>query len=186
MKITPTKIHQAYLIEPQIFEDQRGYFFESFHQEKFQQQTGLLTNFVQDNESMSNFGVIRGLHGQAGKFAQAKLIRVLQGKVLDVIVDLRKDSPSYKQTFSIELRAENKKQLFVPKGCLHGFSVLEDKTIFSYKCDSYYNKASEIGINPLDKSLAIDWKIPKDNQLLSEKDKEAPSLEEFLRRKEGS
>jgi dTDP-4-dehydrorhamnose 3,5-epimerase len=186
MKITPTKIHQAYLIEPQLFEDQRGYFFESFHQGKFQIETGITTNFVQDNESMSNYGVIRGLHSQAGEFAQAKLIRVLQGKVLDVIVDLRKGSPSYKKIFAIELSAKNRKQLFVPKGCMHGFSVLEDKTIFSYKCDAYYKKTSEIGINPLDNWLAIDWRIPTDEQLLSEKDKDAPSLEEFLRREEGS
>jgi dTDP-4-dehydrorhamnose 3,5-epimerase len=180
MKITPTHIHEAYLIEPQVFEDHRGYFFESFHQKKFHEQTGIITNFLQDNESMSNFGVIRGLHAQAGKFAQAKLIRVLQGKVLDVIVDLRKDSPSYKKMLSIELSAENRKQLFVPKGCLHGFSVLENKTIFSYKCDAYYNKASEIGINPLDNRLAIDWRIPKNKQLLSEKDYSLPSMREFI------
>jgi dTDP-4-dehydrorhamnose 3,5-epimerase len=180
MIITQTHIQDSYIIQPRVFEDPRGYFFESFHQEKFLKETRIKTYFVQDNESMSNFGVIRGLHAQAGKFAQAKLIRVLQGKVLDVIVDLRENSPSFKKILTIELSAENRKQLFVPKGCLHGFSVLEDKTIFSYKCDAYYNKASEIGVNPLDQTLDINWRIPENKQLLSDKDKDAPSLRKFL------
>ncbi|GGE32308.1 dTDP-4-dehydrorhamnose 3,5-epimerase [Psychroflexus planctonicus] len=181
MTITKTNIQEAYIIQPQVFKDERGYFFESFNQEKFQNETRITTQFVQDNESMSNYGVIRGLHAQSGEFAQAKLIRVIQGKVLDVIVDARKESPTYGEIFTIELNAENKKQLFVPKGCLHGFSVLEDQTIFSYKCDAYYNKASEIGVHPLDQSLAIHWQVPEDKQLLSEKDRLLPSWEDFLK-----
>jgi dTDP-4-dehydrorhamnose 3,5-epimerase len=179
MKITKTKIQDAYIIQPQIFEDDRGYFFESFHEEKFQKETNITTHFVQDNESLSNYGVIRGLHAQVGEFAQAKLIRVIQGSVLDVIVDARADSPSFGKIFSIELNADNKTQLFVPKGCIHGFSVLEDQTIFSYKCDAYYHKKSEIGVNPLDKKLNINWQIPTDKQLLSDKDKNSPSWEKF-------
>lgn len=179
MSITKTNIQHAYIIEPQVFEDERGYFFESFHQEKFEQKTGIKTQFVQDNESLSNYGVIRGLHAQAGEFAQAKLIRVIKGRVLDVIVDARKESPTYGEVFTLELSEANKKQLFVPKGCLHGFSVLEDNTIFSYKCDTYYHKESEIGVNPLDKTLAIDWKVSEEKQLLSEKDRLLPKWSSF-------
>jgi dTDP-4-dehydrorhamnose 3,5-epimerase len=180
MNITKTTVQDAYIIQPKVFEDSRGYFFESFHQQKFKEYTGIQTNFLQDNESLSNYGVIRGLHAQTGKSAQAKLIRVIQGKVLDVIVDARPDSSSFGEVFSIELTAENKTQLFVPKGCVHGFSVLEDHTIFSYKCDAYYNKESEIGVNPLDEKLNINWQIPTGKQLLSEKDKNAPNWEKLL------
>ncbi len=179
MQTIPTNIKDVYIIQPQVFKDNRGYFFESFHQEKFETKTGIKTRFVQDNESMSNYGVIRGLHAQSGEFAQAKLIRVIKGRVLDVIIDARKESPTYGEVFTIELSEANKKQLFVPKGCLHGFSVLEDQTIFSYKCDAYYHKESEIGVHPLDKTLAIDWKVPEEKQLLSEKDRLLPEWSFF-------
>jgi dTDP-4-dehydrorhamnose 3,5-epimerase len=179
MTITKTTIKDAYIIEPRVFQDERGYFFESFHQVKFEAETGIKTTFIQDNESMSNYGVIRGLHSQSGHFKQAKLVRVIQGKVLDVIVDDRKDSPTYSKVFTIELNSENKKQLFVPKGCLHGFSVLQDNTIFSYKCDAYYHKESELGVNPLDKTLGIDWQISEANQIISEKDNALPSWNDY-------
>ena len=179
MKITKTNIKDAFIIEPQVFKDERGYFMESFNQKQFEAKTGLQPQFVQDNESMSNYGVIRGLHAQTGAFAQAKLIRVIQGKVLDVIVDARKTSSTYGEVFEIELSAKNKKQLFVPKGCLHGFSVLENQTLFSYKCDAYYHKASEIGVNPLDSTLDINWQISTEQILLSEKDRVLPSWEDY-------
>jgi len=179
LKLIKTKIKDAFILVPQVFKDERGYFFESFHQEKFEEQTGIQTKFVQDNESMSSYGVIRGLHAQAEEFAQAKLIKVTQGKVLDVVVDARIDSPTYGNVFSVELSSKNKHQLFVPKGCLHGFSVLEDNTIFSYKCDEFYNKASEIGVYPLDNTLAIDWHIPKEKQIISDKDRLLPDWDSF-------
>lgn len=175
-----TNIIDCFLIKPKVFEDPRGYFLESFHQQKFQDKTGIETQFVQDNESMSNYGVIRGLHAQQGKHAQAKLIRVVQGKVLDVIVDARKDSPSFGQKFSSLISAENKHQIFVPKGCLHGFSVLQDKTIFAYKCDEFYEPSSEIGVFPLDGYLSIDWGVIKGEENLSLKDKNSPSWKEFI------
>lgn len=181
MTITPTAIHQAYILKPKVFEDARGYFFESFHQQKFEEQTGIHTHFVQDNESMSNYGVIRGLHAQQGEYAQAKLIRAIRGKILDVLVDARPESPTFKTIVTYELSEENRYQLFVPKGCLHGFSVLADQTIISYKCDAFYDKNSEIGVYPLDTHLDIDWKIPTHLQILSEKDKALPSWEDFLR-----
>ncbi len=179
MNITKTNIQDAYIIHPQVFKDERGYFFESFNHANFQAKTGIVTHFVQDNESMSNYGVIRGLHAQGGDFAQAKLIRVIRGSVLDVIVDARKESLTYGQVFTVKLSALNKQQLFVPKGCLHGFSVLEDQTIFSYKCDAYYNKASEIGVYSLDQNLAIDWQVNDKSILLSAKDQALPSWEDF-------
>ena len=179
MKITETELAGCFLIEPRVFEDERGYFFESYHLKRFQDSTGLDLNFVQDNESKSKYGVIRGLHIQKGEFAQAKLIRVLSGKILDVAVDARPDSPNYGKSFSIELSAENKKQLFVPKGFLHGFSVLSPEAIVLYKCDTYYNQNSEDGVHPLDQQLAIDWKVPEHAQILSEKDSQAKSFSEF-------
>ena len=167
MKITETYLRGCFIIEPTIFDDGRGSFFESFNLKKFEEKTGLKINFVQDNQSIS----------QRGKFAQAKLVRVIKGRVLDVAVDFRKDSPTFGKHFSIELSGENNKQLFVPRGFLHGFSTLEDNTIFSYKCDNYYHKASESGIMYNDKTLNIDWKLNVDEILLSEKDKELYQLE---------
>mgnify|MGYP003632236774 FL=1 len=177
MKVTETYLRGCFIIEPTIFDDGRGSFFESFNLKKFEEKTGLKINFVQDNQSISQRGVLRGLHLQKGKFAQAKLVRVIKGRVLDVAVDFRKDSPTFGKHFSIELSGENNKQLFVPRGFLHGFSTLEDNTIFSYKCDNYYHKASESGIMYNDKTLNIDWKLNVDEILLSEKDKELYQLE---------
>ena len=174
-----TNIKDCFLIKPKVFQDSRGYFLESFHQQKFEEKTGIKANFVQDNESMSNYGVIRGLHAQKGEYAQAKLIRTIQGEVLDVIVDARKDSPTFGQKFSSLISADNKHQIFVPKGCLHGFSVLKDQTIFAYKCDAFYNTDSETGVFPLDEDLNIDWRVTKGKEILSDKDKNSPSWKEW-------
>lgn len=176
MKVTKTKLEGCFIIEPTIFDDGRGYFFESFNKRTFKEQTGIDVEFVQDNQSMSQRGVLRGLHFQKGKFAQAKLVRVIKGRVLDVAVDIRPKSPTYGKSFSIELSEENKMQLYIPKGFAHGFSVLEDDTIFSYKCDNYYNKESEGGVIYNDSSLNIDWNLDKEEILLSEKDKKLPKM----------
>lgn len=170
MKITETKLKGCYIIEPTVFKDERGYFFESFHQEKFEKEIGQKINFVQDNESLSTRGVLRGLHFQKGEFAQAKLVRVIKGEVLDVAVDLREDSPTYMEYESVVLSEENKKQFFVPRGFAHGFVVLSPEAIFSYKCDNYYNKESEGGIRYDDPRLGIDWKLNDQELILSEKD----------------
>ena len=176
MTVKETHLSGCFVIEPQVFGDDRGYFFESFNQKTFEEKTGLEINFVQDNQSMSQRGVLRGLHFQKGAFAQAKLVRVIKGKVLDVVVDVRPESATYGQSFSIVLSEENQKQLFVPRGFAHGFSVLEDNTIFSYKCDNYYNKESEGGIIYNDKDLNIDWKLSEAEVQLSEKDKLLPEF----------
>jgi dTDP-4-dehydrorhamnose 3,5-epimerase len=175
MEIIQTPLKDCFLIKNTIFHDGRGYFFESFNHQKFADATGWKGQFVQDNQSMSGYGVVRGLHFQHGEHAQAKLVRVLQGKVLDVVVDLRPDSPSFGQSYAWELSEDNQYQLFVPRGFGHGFSVLSPTATFFYKCDNYYNKASEGGIFPFDKDLAIDWRIPESEALLSEKDKNATS-----------
>ncbi|MGL5260766.1 MAG: dTDP-4-dehydrorhamnose 3,5-epimerase [Bacteroides sp.] len=177
MKIEETHIKGLYIIEPRIFTDDRGYFFESFNQEEFEQHVGPI-RFVQDNESKSSFGVVRGLHFQEPPYTQAKLLRVVQGRVLDVAVDLRKNSPTYGQHFSIELSADNKKQVFLPKGFAHGFSVLSEKAIFQYKCDEFYHPESENGIAWNDPGLQIDWQIPMKYIILSEKDQKYKSLSE--------
>ena len=170
MNVTKTGLKDCFLIEPQIFGDDRGYFFESFNQKLFAEKTGLDIHFVQDNQSKSDRGVLRGLHFQTGEYAQAKLVRVIKGKALDVVVDLRPESVTFGKTFSVILSEENNKQLFVPRGFAHGFSVLEDNTIFSYKCDNYYNKASEGGIMYNDKELDINWMLKREEVILSEKD----------------
>ncbi len=177
MKVIKTKIEGLLIVEPQILGDERGYFFEAYSEQKFKE-NGIKNHFVQDNEALSKYGVVRGLHYQLNPHCQAKLIRVLQGRVLDVAVDLRKDSPTYLQWESIELSGENKRQFLVPRGFAHGYSVLEEDTIFLYKCDNLYNKPSERGIHPLDETLGIDWGIPKDKILLSEKDLQSPSLKD--------
>ena len=174
MKITETKLKGCFIIEPTVFEDERGYFFESFNEKKLQEALGYIPNFVQDNQSKSSYGVVRGLHQQLGASAQAKLVRAIEGTLLDVVVDARKDSTTYGQSISVELSAENKKQLFVPRGFLHGFSVLSKEAVFFYKCDNFYDKTSEAGVNPLDADLNIDWKINKEDIILSDKDKYAP------------
>jgi dTDP-4-dehydrorhamnose 3,5-epimerase len=173
IKTTPFK--DLLIIQPAVFPDERGYFFESFNESKFRVQTGLNMSFIQDNESMSSKGVLRGLHFQLSPKAQAKLVRVSKGAVLDVVVDLRRTQPTYGQSFKLVLSAENKTQLFIPEGFAHGFCVLEDHTIFSYKCTNYYSKENERSILWNDPSLAIDWEI--ENPIISEKDKNAPLLE---------
>jgi len=177
MKATETKLEGCFVLEPRIFEDKRGYFFESFNQDLFNKTIGKTIMFVQDNESFSSKGILRGLHYQIGDFAQAKLVRVIKGKVLDVAVDLRKGSKTFGQHVSVELSEENKKQLFVPRGFGHGFIVLSDSAIFSYKCDNIYNKASEGGVIYNDSKLNIDWQLPEEEILVSEKDAILPTLE---------
>ena len=179
MNLTKNNIKDFYLPHPQMFEDKRGDSMETYNKKVFQQHTGLTVDFVQDNESMSNYGVTRGLHAQSEDFAQAKLIKVTQGKVLDVVVDARKHSPTYGEKYSVKINSTEKQQLFVPRGCLHGFSVLEDQAIFTYKCDNLYRKESEVGVFPLDKELDIDWKIPEEKQKLSGKDKQLLSWRDF-------
>lgn len=177
MTVKETQLQGCFIIEPKVFEDQRGYFFESFNQERFNDLIGQEINFVQDNESASTKGVLRGLHYQIGEYAQSKLVRVIEGKVLDIAVDLRDGSKTFGQQFSIELSGTNKKQLFIPKGFAHGFIVLSDTAIFSYKCDNYYNKASEGGIIYNDKTLNIDWQLPESEFTISDKDLELPTFE---------
>lgn len=179
MKITPTKLKDCYILEPTKFGDSRGYFMESFNEKTFNELTGMKTHFVQDNQSYSTRGVLRGLHAQGGQHAQAKLVRVLQGEVLDVAVDVRPGSSTFGEYVAVRLSAENNLQLFVPRGFLHGFVVLSETATFFYKCDNFYNKESECGINPLDPVLNIDWQIPVEEMLLSDKDKEAQSFAEF-------
>tara|TARA_R110002096_G_scaffold54740_6_gene141101 strand:- start:2056 stop:2601 length:546 start_codon:yes stop_codon:yes gene_type:complete len=176
MKVTETKLKGCFIIEPKIFEDKRGYFLESYNQKTFNKLIGANINFVQDNESFSSKGVLRGLHYQVGEHAQAKLVRVIKGSVLDVAVDVRKDSSTFGQYVVVELTEENKKQLFVPRGFAHGFVVLSDTAIFSYKCDNFYNKASEGGIIYNDKDLNIDWKLDEKEFIVSEKDLLLPIL----------
>ncbi len=176
MTIEKTPLNDCYILQPTIFSDDRGYFFERFNAQKFNTLTETETNFVQDNQAKSDYGVVRGLHFQKAEHAQAKLVSVLQGKVLDVVVDLRKDSSTYGQSFSIELSGENQTQLFVPRGFAHGYSVLENDSVFFYKCDNYYHKESEGGVYYADENLAIDWQVPAEKMILSEKDKMLPRL----------
>jgi dTDP-4-dehydrorhamnose 3,5-epimerase len=177
MECIRTEIKDCFIIKPTVFSDNRGYFFESFNEQKFNQVTGLEIHFVQDNQAKSDRGILRGLHFQNGEHAQAKLVRVLQGKVIDVAVDLRKDSPTYLQHVAVELSAENNLQLFVPRGFAHGYSVLEDNTIFCYKCDNYYNKEAEGGVFYADPKLNINWQLNEDEVILSEKDKHLMNIE---------
>lgn len=171
MKIIETPLKDCYIIEPTIFEDERGYFYEKFNESKFEQLTGINGHFVQDNISKSSYGVLRGLHLQKAEHAQAKLVSCLEGVVWDIAVDLRKNSPTFGKWFGIELSAENKLQFYVPRGFGHGFSVLSETAIFAYKCDNYYNKEAEGGVLWNDKDLNIDWKLPEANIILSDKDK---------------
>ncbi len=170
MEIQETGLKDCLIIKPRIFDDPRGYFFEGFNQHTFEDKTGLSGKFVQDNQSFSTYGVIRGLHTQTGHHAQAKLVRVLKGEVLDVAVDIRPDSPTFGQHISVKLSAENKLQLYVPRGFLHGFSVLSEAAEFFYKCDNFYNKESELGIIYNDSTLNIDWKIKSGQESVSDKD----------------
>ena len=177
MKITKTAIDGVVIIEPQVFEDARGYFFESWNKAKMAE-AGLDYEFIQDNQSKSCYGTIRGIHYQKGEFSQAKLVRVLQGTVLDVAVDLRKDSKTFGQHVAVELSAENNRQLMIPRGFGHGFSVLTPTAVFAYKCDNVYNKASEAGIRFDDPDLKIDWKVKPEEAVLSDKDRVLPFLKD--------
>ena len=174
MKFSRAEIPDIIVIEPHIFKDERGYFFESFKQNELNEFLGYDINFCQDNESKSTYGVLRGLHYQEPPFAQAKLVRVIQGSVLDVAVDIRKDSPTFGKHISIELNDQNKKQLFIPKGFAHGFATMSETAVFAYKVDNYYNKESDRGIAFDDPELGIDWKINHKNLQISFKDKAQP------------
>jgi dTDP-4-dehydrorhamnose 3,5-epimerase len=178
MKVEETKLDGCFIIHDTVYGDERGYFFESFNKEKFQKLTGLDIDFVQDNQSMSKYGVLRGLHFQKGNFAQSKLVRVLKGKVLDIAVDVRPNSPTFGEHVAVELTENNGVQLFVPRGFAHGFIVLSEEAIFFYKCDNYYNKESEGGILYNDPALKIDWQINDSDVILSDKDKINPILAE--------
>ena len=178
MEVIKTAIDGVVIIEPRIFADDRGYFFESFSERDFNAQVRTV-HFVQDNESRSCYGVLRGLHFQKPPYAQSKLVRVVKGAVLDVAVDIRRGSPTFGQHVAVELSAENHRQFFIPRGFAHGFSVLTDDVVFQYKCDNFYHPEADGGICITDQTLGIDWKIPLSEALLSEKDKKHPLLADF-------
>ncbi len=180
MELIETPLKDCWLIKNSIYPDERGYFLESFNHKKFSALTGWQGAFVQDNQSASCYGVVRGLHFQMGEYAQAKLVRVLQGTVVDVAVDLRPNSPSFGKSFAVELSDNNEFQLFVPRGFAHGFSVLSERATFFYKCDNYYFKPSENGIHPYDTTLNIDWKIAREAAILSAKDQTAQTIHQYL------
>ena len=177
MNFIKTELDGVIIVEPRVFEDARGYFFESYNEAEFVA-NGIPNKFVQDNQSKSSYGVVRGLHCQLGVHAQAKLVRVLQGKVLDVAVDIRPGSPTFGKHVAVELSAENKRQLFIPRGFLHGFSVLSEEAVFAYKCDNLYCKDAEFGIRFDDPEIGIDWKVPADKIITSEKDRIAKGLKD--------
>ena len=178
MEVIKTTIEGVVIIEPKVFKDQRGYFFESFSQREFEANVRKI-NFVQDNESMSSYGVMRGLHFQRPPYTQSKLVRCVRGKVLDVAVDIRKGSPTYGKHVAVELSEDNHRQFFVPRGFAHGFAVLTDTAVFQYKCDNFYAPQADGGISIKDDSLGIDWKIPTDKAILSEKDTLHSCLKDF-------
>ena len=178
MEVIKTSIEGVVIIEPRIFKDARGYFFESFSQREFDEKVGKI-QFVQDNESMSSYGVMRGLHFQRPPYAQSKLVRCVKGAVLDVAVDIRKGSPTYGQHVAVELTEENHRQFFIPQGFAHGFVVLSETAMFQYKCDNFYHPEADGEISILDKSLDIDWHIPTKHAILSEKDTKHPLLKYF-------
>ena len=178
MEIKKTDIEGVVILEPKIFRDARGYFFESFSEREFEEKVCRI-EFVQDNESMSSYGVMRGLHFQRPPYTQSKLVRCVKGSVLDVAVDIRKGSPTYGQHVAVELTEENHRQLFIPRGFAHGFSVLSDTAVFQYKCDNFYHPESDGGVSILDESLGIDWRIPSEKAILSEKDTHHPLLNDF-------
>ena len=178
MEIIKTGIEGLLILEPRIFQDARGYFFESFSQREFEEKVGHV-HFVQDNESMSSYGVMRGLHFQRPPYTQSKLVRCVSGAVLDVAVDIRQGSPTYGQHVAVELTAENHRQFFIPKGFAHGFAVLSETAVFQYKCDEFYHPEADAGISILDESLGIDWRIPMDKAILSDKDTRHGMLADF-------
>jgi len=173
MPFMDTPLPGLKVFEPRVFEDERGYFFEAYNQRVFES-AGIDVSFVQDNQARSTYGVVRGLHYQVGAFAQAKLVRVTEGEVLDVVVDIRPDSPTYGQWFSLRLSAANQRQLLIPRGFAHGYAVLSPTAVFFYKCDNFYSKENEGGIRYDDPSIGIDWEIPERERILSEKDKGLP------------
>ena len=177
MNFIKTELDGVIIVEPRVFEDARGYFFESYNEAEFIK-NGIPNKFVQDNQSKSSYGVVRGLHCQLGEFAQAKLVRVLQGRVLDVAVDIRKNSPTFGKYVAVELSDENKRQLFIPRGFLHGFSVLSETAVFAYKCDNLYAPHAEFGIRFDDPDIGIDWQVPTDKIITSAKDNIAKGLKD--------
>ncbi|WP_289037835.1 dTDP-4-dehydrorhamnose 3,5-epimerase [uncultured Zobellia sp.] len=181
MKITETSLKGCFVIQPRLFEDERGFFFESYQQKKFEEILGEQINFVQDNISVSKKGVLRGLHLQTGVYAQAKLVQVVHGEVMDVVVDLRKGSPTFGQHFKLKLSSKNRTAIFIPKGMAHGFITLSEEATFMYKCDAFYNSASERGVIYNDRDLKIDWQFPVEPPIISEKDKLLPTLKEFFK-----
>lgn len=182
MKVISEPLKDCFLLEPTVYGDDRGYFFESYNDRKFAELTGQNPTFVQDNQSKSSKGVLRGLHFQKGDAAQAKLVRVVTGAVWDVAVDLRPDSPTFKQWFGVELNAENRRMLYVPRGFGHGFVTLQDDTLFCYKCDNHYSFEDEVGLHYLDDEVGVKWPIEGMNVVLSEKDKVLPSFAEIVDR----
>ena len=179
MEVIKTAIEGVVIIEPRIFKDARGYFFESFSQKEFNEKV-MPINFVQDNESMSSYGVMRGLHYQKMPYTQSKLVRCVKGAVLDVAVDIRKGSPTFGQHVAVELTEDNHRQLFVPRGFAHGFAVLSETAIFQYKCDNFYTPQADAGIQLMDEELGIDWRIPTAEAILSEKDLKHPCLKDAV------
>lgn len=179
LELEKTTLKDCFVVKPNIFKDERGTFMESFSLRRFQKTTGLAVDFVQDNQSTSGRGVLRGLHFQRGKYAQSKLVRAVVGEILDVVVDLRPESPTYLKSFKLILSGENNLQLFVPAGFAHGFLTLSESSVFAYKCDQYYNKEADGGIIWNDPTLNIDWEMPQENLILSEKDRNLPSLKEL-------
>ena len=177
MNFIKTEIEGVIIVEPRVFADDRGYFFESYNEAEFNR-AGITNRFVQDNQSKSSYGVVRGLHCQTGEHAHAKLVRVLHGRVLDVAVDIRPGSPTFGKHVAVELSDENQRQLFIPRGFLHGFSVLSDTAVFAYKCDNLYHPESEFGIRFDDPEIGIDWKVPADKIITSEKDRIAKGLKD--------
>ena len=182
MNVLPTAIPGVLILEPRVFSDARGYFFESFSQREFDEKVvpllGHAVAFVQDNESMSSYGVVRGLHYQRPPFTQSKLVRCVRGSVLDVAVDIRRSSPTFGQHVAVELSEENHRQFFIPKGFAHGFAVLSETAIFQYKCDEFYHPEADAGIQLLDPDLGIDWQIPWDKAIMSEKDRVRAALKD--------
>lgn len=178
MEVIKTDIEGVVIIEPRIFRDARGYFFESYSQREFEAKIGKI-DFCQDNESMSSYGVMRGLHFQRPPFTQSKLVRCVKGRVLDVAVDIRKGSPTYGKHVAVELTEDNHRQFFIPRGFAHGFAVLSETAVFQYKCDNFYHPEADGGISILDSSLGIDWEIPTEHAILSEKDTKHPMFNNF-------
>ena len=179
MNFIKTSLEGVVIVEPRLFKDDRGYFFESYNEREFIA-NGITNRFVQDNQSKSSYGVVRGLHCQLGEYAQAKLVRVLEGTVLDVAVDFRKDSPTFLNHVAVELSAQNNRQLFIPRGFLHGFSVLSKTAVFAYKCDNLYCKESEFGIRFDDPTIGVDWQVPADKILVSDKDRQLKEVKDVL------